>query len=371
MKHRSTGKERIAAEAVEWFLQFHNADGRQADRAAFAEWLTCSPAHVEEFLDVSGTWADVSRLNAGDYSTEMLIAAARDDRAHDKVVQLIPVQTAATSSISRGAPRRRPRRLPVRIAASLLAGMAVWGGYLLAHRPIEYTTAVGEQRSVSLPDGSVVFLNTNSEVRVRFGKTARDIALLRGEARFQVAKNPQRPFIVTTAEATVRAIGTVFNVATDKESTQVAVIEGRIELRDLVANDASPEARPQGAPDHDGASESQTRQNSHVELAAGQRAAVTAHGIEPDVGPSIEYVNAWTERRLVFRDKTVAEVVRQFNRYRQQPMVVDDPRLAGLRISGSFDPSDPDTLIAYLGSVEAVQVLTSSDGSVHLARGSQ
>ena len=87
------------------------------------------------------------------------------------------------------------------------------------------------------------------------------------------------------------------------------------------------------------------------------------------MGPSLESVNAWTQHRLVFRDRTLAEVVGEFNRYRPRQLVIDDPELAGLRISGSFDPSDPDSLVAYLGAVEAVQAITPADGNVHLSRG--
>ena len=79
---------------------------------------------------------------------------------------------------------------------------------------------------------------------------------------------------------------------------------------------------------------------------------------------------AWTERRLVFRDQPLDAVVHEFNRYRMHPLVLDDPGLASLRISGVFDLSDPESLIAYLGTYEAVQVDRRSDGSQHLFQGS-
>jgi transmembrane sensor len=174
--------------------------------------------------------------------------------------------------------------------------------------------------------------------------------------------------VVATSDATIRALGTVFNVAMSQDGTQVAVIEGRVELRERAANPASvPDAMLESSPA--GSAVGPKKQQAQIELAAGQRAAVTTHGILSDVGPSIESVNAWTERRLVFRDKTLAEVVGQFNRYRQQPLVIDDPRLAGLRVSGTFDPSDPDSLLTYLGAVEAVRVRPLADGSVHLSHG--
>jgi transmembrane sensor len=95
--------------------------------------------------------------------------------------------------------------------------------------------------------------------------------------------------------------------------------------------------------------------------------SVTAHGIEPDIGPSVEAVVAWTQRRLVFRDQRLADVVAEFNRYRVQPLVIDDSELGGIRISGVFDLSDPESLLIYLKSFETVTVERPGDGSLHLA----
>jgi transmembrane sensor len=198
------------------------------------------------------------------------------------------------------AARTESRHLWFAAAATIVVGLALWIGVAVFRDDSSYTTAVGEQRSITLADGSVIFLNTSSAVRVRYGQSARDIELIRGEARFQVAKCPLRPFTVATSVASVRALG-------------------------------------------------------------------TRKGIEPDVGPSIESVNAWTQRRLVFRDMTLLEVINQFNRYRRQPLVIDDPTLGQMRVSGTFDPGDLDSLVGYLASVGSVQVHTPADGSVHLS----
>ena len=366
MEHRRQGDEHIAAEAAEWFVQFR--DKQAVDPAAFAEWLTRSPAHVQEFLAVSALWSTLGVRGSTGYAPEDLIAAARAEQAQRRVVPLNAPRAESSLGAS-GVYRRRIRRFAVGIAASLLLGLVVWGGIALSRRGSEFTTAVGEQRSITLSDGSVLFLNTNSQVRVRLGRQHRDIDLVRGEARFQVARNPQRPFVVVTADATIRALGTVFNVAMAKEGTQVAVIEGRVELRERGTSYAQPPLSAVDSAASNGTSEIRKSQQARVELAAGERAAVTRKGIEPDVGPSIESVNAWTEHRVVFRDKTLAEVVGEFNRYRLQQLIIDDPGLAGLRISGTFDPSDPDSLVAYLGAEEAVQVSIPNDGNVHLSRG--
>ena len=364
MEHPRHGEERIAAEAADWFLQLRDEEIRP-DYAAFAEWLTRSPAHVQEFLAVATLWSTVGIADSRDYDVDGLIAAARAEQAQRTVVQLGAPRGATEGRVRRA----RARRVSVGLAASLLLGLVLWGGWVVLRPGPELATAVGEQRSITLSDGSVLFLNTNSAVRIRFGKQSRDIDLIRGEARFQVARNPQRPFVVATTDATIRALGTIFNVAMDQEETQVAVIEGRVELRERGTSGAQSAADAGGSVDPHGKAETPIKPRARIELAAGQRAAVTSSGIEPDVGPSLESVNAWTQHRLVFRDRTLAEVVGQFNRYRPQRLVIDDPELAALRISGSFDPSDPDSLVAYLGAVEAVQVSTPADGNVHLSRG--
>ena len=87
----------------------------------------------------------------------------------------------------------------------------------------------------------------------------------------------------------------------------------------------------------------------------------------PESAPA-ESVAAWTERRLVFREQSLATVVSEFNRYRTRPLVVDDPRLAAFKISGAFDLGDPESLIAYLKTFETVQINRAADGSEHLLR---
>ena len=371
MEYPRHGNEHIAAEAADWLLQFRDSESKPVDRAAFAEWLTRSPAHIQEFLEVSTLWSTLGMVDCADYGPENLIAAARAEQAQGRVVRLLPPRAGAGPG-SRQAPEMRRRRPVVKtaaLAASLLVGLGLLGGWVLSRRGLEFATAIGEQRSVTLSDGSVLFLNTNSRVRIRFGKGSRNVELIRGEARFQVARSPQRPFVVSTNDATIRVLGTVFNVAMAEAGTQVAVIEGRVELRERGGGVGLPLPGPGGSQDSDAGTAMPERQHAPIELAAGQRAAVTTNGIEPDVGPSIESVNAWTEHRLVFRDTTLAEVVGEINRFRTQQLVIDDSELAGLRISGTFDPSDEDSLLAYLGTVEAVQANIPADGSVHLSLG--
>lgn len=343
-------RQQIAAEAVDWFLQLQERAAALPDHPGFSEWLLRSPAHVEEYLRVSCAWSLVDVDAGGDLEAAALVAAAKAHHETDNVVVLpgrfgrrLPRAGSESGRVSSG---RRWRA--VALAASLVLGVTLWVTYLSWQSPMTYQTVVGEQSSFTLQDGSVLFLNTNSKVRIGWLPTERHIELVRGEARFKVASDASRPFTVATTAAAVRALGTVFNVRAEPLGTQVAVLEGQVEVT--------------VAPTQEPAIE-------RVRLAAGERAAVTSHGIQTNTGPTIEAVMAWTERRLVFRDQPLDAVVHEFNRYRMHPLVLDDPGLASLRISGVFDLGDPESLIAYLGTYEAVQVDRRGDGSQHLLRG--
>lgn len=357
-------KQRISAEAVEWLLQQQRPEAA-IDSAAFSEWLLRSPAHIEEYLAVSAAWEAVNLPDSGQWSAASLTAAAAAEGQNSNVITLHRPDSRSVSMPEGRAQRRslRRRRLSV-VAASLVLGAAIWAG--LTHWPFarDYSTAIAEQRSFGLEDGSVVFLNTDSLVRVRWTATERHIDLIRGEARFQVAKNPQRPFVVATREATVRALGTIFNVRAERRQTQVAVIEGHVEVRSIQNSQAAARARSFDPPYSAGLA---TGIKPTLELMAGERAAVTSDGIEQNVGPTLERVEAWTERRLVFRDNTLIEVVAEFNRYRPRPLYVDDSELIALRISGSFDSNDPESLVGYLEKYVKVLATHQSDGSIYLS----
>jgi transmembrane sensor len=360
-------RRQITAEAVDWFLQFQETAVDEPDRESFSEWLLRSPAHVEEYLQASSSW---SLVNAGTAAAEAdaLVSAAKAHHENDNVVQL-PSRSARSASpaiVETGHSHSR-RIWRTALVATLVSG-ALGITYLNRQSPIIFETAVGKQDSFKLQDGSVIFLNTNSRARVTWSAGEWHIELDRGEARFAVAKDPSRPFTVTTTTATVRVVGTVFNVRADPRTTQVAVLEGQVEVTVASAGSDSSAETPASTTEGPGTAHSPTIER--VRLAAGERAAVTQRGIQTNDGPPLESVTAWTERRLVFRDEPLGEVISEFNRYRTHPLVLEGLELAALRINGVFDPDDPDSLLTYLGLYETVQVDRRSDGSQRLFRGS-
>src|SRR5665213_1758377 len=350
-------RKQICAEAVDWLLVLENPNQTALDRQEFSEWLLRSPVHLDEFLAVSSVWEELGTLRNSDYATESLIRAARSDpyQDRDNVVGLRDHGLAGVGTLAQSRARHVTRRHLMGVAASLVLGTGVWLGYRNWTRKAQFQTAVGEQRRIELADGSVVFLNTDTDLRVSL-KRERHIDLSRGEARFQVAKDPSRPFMVATTQATVHALGTIFNVRAIHGATQVAVLEGRVKvdaMRAMIGAVPQPAAGPlDGVPG--------------VELVAGERAAITADQIELNVGPTIESVAAWANQQLVFRDESLAEVVAEFNRYRIAQLVIDDPKLAALKINGIIGLNDPNSLVEFVRSFEAVQIAQWRNGSVHL-----
>jgi transmembrane sensor len=350
--------EHLAGEASEWFARLRGADGDTPEvRAQFSEWLLRSPLHVREYLAVSRVWSDSMPAPEGEYSVAALEAAALaelESKGAGKVVALNPDSHAQLPR--RELPRSRILSRPIAaVIATLTLGLSIW---LLADRfsGSYIQTGIGELRSVTLTDGSVVDINTSSAIRIDVDGPRRAVSLLRGEARFKVAKDPRRPFIVIAPQATVRAVGTVFNVRAQSTRTAVAVLEGRVEVRETSSSTPTTQSPPSASVDRTGAA---------LILSAGQLAAVTDRGeILPGSGPSLDRVSAWTERRLVFRNETLAEVVAEFNRYNRRVIRIDDPVLADLRINGTFDSSDRQSFIEYLQQLEGVRAREQGDATV-------
>jgi transmembrane sensor len=253
------------------------------------------------------------------------------------------------------------------VSVIVAAAMMMIGSELLAVsewiNPSHIETAVGQQRTLTLEDGSTVQVNTHTAVTVHFTPRKREVRLVNGEARFTVAKNTERPFIVTTPQACVRAVGTVFNVQVGAHRTAVAVFEGRVRVFGRAE-----EMEVAQSPVLSQQPKSRFLQPAQ-ELSAGERAAISRTGtILRDAGPSIERVSAWTRRQLVFRDEPLSDLVAEFNRYHAKALRIEDPGLAGFRVSGTFDAYDMRSLMQYLENYQGVHAHPAPDGTEVLTR---
>jgi len=307
--------EHIEEVAADWMVR-RDRGLTPADERELAEWLRADARHAAAFSALAETWA--------------LIGEGRP----------APV-------VARERSRGGWRPLVVGVAAALAVAYVGWwqprqAEQRSAERSFVLTAAteVGALRRVELPDGSVIQLNTDSAVEVRFTPGERRVRLARGEAHFTVAKNQERPFIVGAAGVDVRVVGTVFNVRLRAESVDVLVTEGRVQVGAAV--DATVDAAPAPV--------------VRSELTAGQKVSVVlpasaaAGAPAPEVVPAeeVRHALAWQTRRLDFDSAPLGEIVAEINRYNRHKLVVADPRLETRRFGGTFPAGDHATLVRML-----------------------
>ena len=344
MSSESPSLDRIAAEAAEWFMAIRMGGLSPGERLRFANWLEGSPLHVQEYLGVAEAWGALSSAQAWpEASADELIEAAR---GASNVVMLTRVPGPHPEPM-RPAPKRisRFKRGIAAILSFVLLGTTLYGSVLFArYESHVYATARGEQRTINLEDGSVVQLNAMSRMVVAFTAGERRIKLKDGEAFFRVAHDTKRPFYVETPFATVRAVGTKFDVYSRGDGLRVAVVEGRVQVAALDKEHEPGQSAP-AAP---------------AELLVGASESVAMHAKGPlvrDDGHSTADATAWLQHRLVFENEPLADVIAEFNRYTTGQMRVMSSALATLRISGTFDAEEPETLAEYLEQVQHVKVL--------------
>jgi len=332
-----------AVEASGWVETMRHAS--PGDEMRFVAWLKESPRNVRDFLlmrslDCALETLDTERL----HSLEALIAKV-DQRVSPLTLRPAP-----------GAAPARSRRVRwAALAAGILVavvGALFWYAHPGFQGFHEFETATGEQRTFELEDGSVVSLNTHSRVAVRLTAHAREVRLLRGEALFHVAHDPSRPFLVSTEDAVVQAVGTQFDVYRRDDGTVVAVLEGRVNVTTAAAAPAA-----SGSAAAPVAGREQPRAAAVRSLGASQEAQVSHEG-----SVSIREVNnvsdtvAWRERRLIFRDQTLGQIVGEFNRYRTQPIRLEGNGVSERVYTGVFDADDANSLLQVLARDPALAV---------------
>jgi transmembrane sensor len=329
-RQRTSVNEQIQDEATEWFIRFCEDEVDGAACEEFDAWLRVSPQHVRAYLDISAFWGAAGSLTrTPKVDVDLLVERAR---AAGNVVALDKT-TKAGAAIK---DKRSVRRLSLAVAASVLLtclALGFWAWWQVARYP-SYATQFGEQRTVTLADGSVVELNARTRIKVRFTDVSRDVDLLEGQALFRVARNPGRPFIVSSGNTRVRAVGTEFDVYQKTRGTVVTVVEGR------VAVSAPPERSPTAA--------DASAQPDPVMLSAGEQVTVTSHRVAAPRLANVTQAMAWTEGKLVFDSTPLSEVLQEFNRYNARPLSIDDPQVLALHMSGAFRTTDSAQLIRLL-----------------------
>jgi transmembrane sensor len=207
-----------------------------------------------------------------------------------------------------------------------------------------YSTAIGELRTVELPDHSHLRLNTNTELQVEFSDSARLLTMSRGEAMFEVAKDPSRVFTVRIAGYEFKAVGTAFNIRADSPSgLQLTVTEGRVRVHhSLSADRQTGEAHGIASSVFEDANDTVVEANKSVSIAEHSERIDT---LTPD---QVAAATAWQHGAIVFKSTPLAQVINELARYSTERFVIAEPELANIPVSGYFEVGDIDTLAAAL-----------------------
>ncbi|MEA3176564.1 MAG: transrane sensor [Gammaproteobacteria bacterium] len=342
-----------ARAAAEWLVILTDPECTYEERLDFIAWLRRSNLHVEEFLRVSQLTQELAGSKSWPQdSTTGLIEKARAIDSN-RVTRLVTDTERSNAPRPAAAGRRRivHRALAASIVlllliSGVLIAMFDWGSKT-------YVTNVGEMRSITLEDGSVVDLNTRSRLRARFTAAERDVQLLTGEAIFRVARNPHRPFRVWSGETEIVAVGTEFNVDAHNSRTVVTVLEGRVRVSNSMSSTSGrstdstePAARP-------------------IELASGEQAVVAEYNPPRRVPVAdTKRATAWTERRLIFEETTLTDVAAEFARYNEKSIHILGEPLASKRITGIFNATDQASFVEFLRTHADVRVHEDARGWV-------
>jgi transmembrane sensor len=332
IEHPNRQLEFLHAQQASAWVQV-SLDPTAEQRAALIKWLKDSPRNVRDFLFMLTVEQALDHLDSHRLRDIEALMTQIDGR-------VVPLGTAPPRVAA--SPRSRRTAICVAAAASVaIAVLAAWA--LVAHQSYGWrkiATATGEQRAFELEDGSVIHLNTGSIIALQFTGQTREVRLLQGEALFRVHHDAARPFRVYTPDALIQAVGTQFNVYNRPDGTEVAVIEGRVNI--------TPERHP--AIGQLNVPAAGVRSNPATRSVGASQEAQVEHGglLSVRAVPDVSDVAAWRERRLVFRQQTLERIVAEFNRYNSKQMRLEGAGVASRVFTGVFDADDADSLAQVL-----------------------
>jgi len=398
--HFDTERDPVYAAAAEWLARLREPNLTLEETFAWQQWLAQNAAHRQAFQELEDVWemfdsvAKPAPVSAHEIRTDTYdgsvpvsdwlrsqrsppaaspptaIPAASPTAISPRAAipaaspaaispptalpAVSPAAAAPRAAISAASPTTAslratpltttPRRLA--LAAMLLITLTCIGAgsffapsLVSSSRSLDYTTTVGENAHVLLADGSSVQLGGRTRIRVTLNPHVRQIDMLAGEAYFDVAKDPTRPFLVRAGTANVTAVGTEFNVRRSGDRVVVSVLEGRVLVQPMAP--VIPIAWIQAS----------VPVGTAAPLKAGQRTTLNRRGLEStQVISDASNAVAWQHGRLAFESEPLRYVIQDVNRYTVKPIVLADERTGDIRVTGTVTEAN---IIGWINSLQA------------------
>jgi transmembrane sensor len=312
------------------------------DGAELERWLTASTLNLVAYYRLNAAWEELGRL-------EVLGAAP-------KVTEL-----GSVAHLSRMQDLRWSQALAACLALAAVAVLFVFRESIFHLN--RYSTAVGGLEAVQMKDGSRVVLNTNSVLRIHLTSKERRIDLDRGEAFFDVAKDPARPFIVQAGDKRVVAVGTRFSVRRESNEVRVSVADGAVRVEPL-------ETIPLLGAASGGEKSTRVKVHEALLLSAGKVARANSAGVLVEEHPlqDIEQHLSWRSGVLAFHRTPLAEAVEEINRYNARQIVIRDPSVAAIQVGGIFEATKIDAFLHLLESGFPIAISQEGDRIVIASR---
>lgn len=329
--HRPDAIDAEQLEASEWVLRITSGADPEAEEAC-AAWRAADPRRDTAFHAAWRAWHAI-----GDTSV------ARVESWRDEATAMRRSPVAQLRRIARSRPARFG--VPVALAASIAAFFLVPQPVPQSSPELKVDTAIAETRALALDDGSRVTVGARSSVDVQYAADTRRVLLTSGQAFFEVAHDPSRPFVVLAGNAEIRVTGTKFDVIRIGDDVRVSVLEGRVEVRDRSAPGRQPEQV----------------------LIAGQRSELQAQaGLQPPA-PTVAPPGEWRTGRLYYADAPLSEILADAERYSPVRIRVADASVARLRLTASFRTGDIERFVSDIEAALPVDAQRGADGSIILS----
>lgn len=332
----------INRQACQWIAKLHESELSEKEHAELKAWMAESPENRAEMRRMAKRWEELNSLT--------LLAVPADQ---------IEEQLKKKSNSHRNSSRLKVGMAAVAACFALVA--LIWPQFWLDDTNIpslqSYSTDIGEQQLITLPDNSTVLLNTQSQFNVAYSADYRDIYLVHGEAHFEVESDAERPFRVFAGKSKVRAVGTAFSVYLKKETVEVTVTHGKVEI------DSIRDSIGDNTPLLDVVPVSNRSIVSAGQVAEFDQLVGT---IKTDILPETSHIPAWHHGQLKFTGEPLEEVVEEISRYSPFSIVILDSELRNLRIGGLFDVGETRKMFDALEEGFGIKANYINENLVHL-----
>lgn len=353
----------IEDEAGDWLIRMDGDEPlSHQEQHDLSEWLLRSPVHKEELSRQAELWGDMNTLTELASSAQARRAARGNARGRASYFLKMPMARWAGAAL----------------AVSLISIVSVgvfWGGPSpLMDMNGAYETAVGEQNTIALADGTSVMLNTQTNLLVEYSNDSRDVHLFEGEAHFDVAKDVARPFRVITDQGVFEAVGTAFSIRLDDDAADLFVTEGAVSVAATEVATGPSGASVEGDAQTRPVPARQPRQVVRAGFTSSLARAASDEGDEAALVAATELgVNAierklsWREGYLTFSGEPLGEAVEEISRYTTLSLELAEPELAAVRIGGRFPVGETEGILSALEANFGLRVVREGDGRIVLS----